>query len=388
VIFKEDGADQSCTSSPHSPDGEGRAHFTTSAQSPPKGVEDGASGAHPPFSLAVSLESTDGSKPSWSNLGSDFSSGPSETAPTQESSMLLALSMPSSSSFTPAATTSADGSPLAHLSGNSIGDPPGNAQSNVDVIGNPHAGQPSFPSKGDVGGPPPVQELAPSGNPPGNSSGDGHPKTSKLRAQGSSCIHDGKIRSASQRQAPQSRGWCRKIFQSGKNRVHPSQGETSKSSPPVAHSSDNQSVSASTNQPLSNIIVFPAGRTGIGGSGSSQDGTDLSASLPPPNLFGTNGKPVRPLPPTPAGPPSRRTGIGGSPRAHLPDNSHEIVPSPAPSLSQELRSAAPPNENPPTSWGVKIGGTNSSKYEDIAFRLLKASSDPRVPNMALLAPVA
>jgi hypothetical protein len=338
------------------PDGEGRAHFTTSAQSPPHGVEDGASGAHPPFSLANSLEFTNGSKSFSSNPGSDFSSGQSGTSPTHVSSMLLAASIDPSpqSSFTPAAVTSADSSNLvqssskplapapplppktdvvrwkmngggAQSSGIPNGNPPGNAQSNVGVGRNPHADQPSFPSKGDVGGPPPVQVLAQSGDPPGNSGGADHPKT-----------------------------------------------------------------------PSSNVL----------GSGSSQDGTDLSASLPHPNLFGINGKPVRPLPPTPVNPPSRRTGIGGSPSVeHLSDNQSrsaattpplslstcpsghdiggsqgaqssgdppEIVPSSAPSSSSALRSAATPALSPQSCpSGHDIGGTKrSGKMLDITMVLL------------------
>lgn len=417
----EDGADQSGTSSPLPPNGEVQAHFTTFTLTPLHSIEIGAPGAQT-LSLADLSRSVDGSKSFSSDPGSTFSSGPSGTPPTHESSLLLAASMHSSpqSTFTPAATTSADGSnsvqsscvklyvvletpnllalldeppPLpsisspmggdmggrgAQSSGIPIGNPPGNAQSNVGGSRNPLANLPSFPPKGDVGGPPLVQVLVQSADPSGDSGSADHPKTPSSLKLGSSCIPGEKTRSASRRQqAPQSREWWRNIFQSGKsNRVNPSQGKTDDTRPPVAHSSDNPSESAATTSPLSQTVVFPAGRTGIGGSGSSQDGTDLTASLPPPNLFGTNGKPVRPLPPTPVNPPSRRTGIGGSSPAHSPGNPPEIVPPPAPSLSYELGSAATPaapplTNKPSTSWGTDIGGTKrSGEMQDIAMVLL------------------
>ena len=181
----EDGADQSSTSSPHSPNGEGRAHFTTFTLTPLHSIEIGAPGAQPPFSSADLSRSVDVPQSSSSDLGSTFSSGSSGTSLTHElSSMLLAASIPSSPlpSFTPAAVTSADGSTLAqssskplanaptppfktdvvrrkmnsggsHLSSIPIGNPPGNAHSTVGGSRNPPANLPSFPPQSDVGGP-------------------------------------------------------------------------------------------------------------------------------------------------------------------------------------------------------------------------------------------
>jgi hypothetical protein len=353
---EEDGADQSGTS-PLLLDGERRAPFTTSAQSPPpQGVEDGALGAHP-LLLADSLESANAPKSPLSNLGSNFASGQSGTYPTHDESLLLAASMPSSSksSSNPAATISDVGSnpvlefpnllamlevppPLhsrsspmggdiggvgAHSSGIPNGNPPGNAQSNVGVRRNPHADLPSSASQGKVGGPQ-VQVLAQSGDPPGNSGGADHPKT-----------------------------------------------------------------------PLSSKL----------GSDSSTVGTSLSASLPPPNLFGTNGKPVRPLPPTPVpkgtdiggSPPVVHSSdksfgsathpalspqycpsghdIGGSPPAHSPGDPLGFVPPSAPSSSSKLGSAATPALSfPVCPLGHDIGGMKrSGKMLDLSMVFLRGA---------------
>lgn len=356
VIHEEDGADQSGTSSPL-PDGERRAPFTTFAQSPPQGVEDGALIAHP-LLLADSLESANAPKSSSSNLGSNLSSGPSGKPSTHElSSMLLAASMPSSpqSAFTPAATTSADGSPLAQSSskqlepapqpplktdvvrwkmngggaqssGNPIGNPPGIVQSNVDARWNPRADQPSSASQGKVRGPQ-VQVLAQSGDPPGNSGGADHHKTlssSKLWSDSS------KVRTNPHASLLKSK------FSSPKER------NGIGGSNPVAHSSDNPSVSASTIPPLSKTVVLPAGRTGIGGSQGAQFQADRLVNAPPP----------------------------------------------APSLSPELGSAAtpaaPPNEKPSTLWGVDIGGGEHNRvgtqFVELAFRILMMKYSKSLPD--------
>jgi hypothetical protein len=407
----EDGADQSGNTSPHSPDGRRRAPFTTSALSPQQCVEDTALGAQP--------------KSFKSNLGSIPPSGQSGTPQTHESADLLAnLAISSKSLFIPpnnqivhsSEWTGIGVSPQAQSSDKSsenVTYPPplpnlfanldpllptqssssrghdigfGGAHSldipskselfHVGVSGNPRADQPSFPPQGDVGGPP-VQMLASSGNPPGNSGGADHTKSPLSFELGSSCIHGGKTESSTQCQNPQPSGWWHGIFQRGKNRVNPSQDATGDTRPQVTHSSDNPSESAAANSPLSQTVVLPAGRIGIDGSGSSQDGTDLSASLPPPNLFGTNGKPVRPLPPTPVVLPTGRTGIGSSPRAHSPGNlSGFVLPPSAPSSSSKLGSAATPaahplNEKPPTSWGVKISGIkHSGNMMDLSMVIL------------------
>ena len=384
----QDGADNSGTPSPL-PDGERRAPFTTSDQSPLHGVEDGSSRDHPPFSAADLCRSAAGPKSSLSDLESIPPSGQSVTHQTHKLANLIASQPFLSLSFTPAhpklIIPSSEGtgigvSPQAQSSDKSSGnvtyshplpnllaslDPllptqssssrghnigvggahSSDIQSNsalfhVDVRGNPHADQLSFLPQGNVEDPP-VQVLASSGNPPRNSSRTDHPETPLSFKLGSSCFPDGKTRSSFQRQqAQQSHGLRSNYFRSGKNRVHPSHGDTGNTRPPVAHSSDNSSESAATNPPLSHIVVLPAGRIGIGGSGSSQVRTDPSASPPPPNLFGTNGKPVRPLPPIPVLPSSVGTEIGGIPRAHSPDDPSEIVPPSAPSSSSELGSAA------------------------------------------------
>ena len=326
------------------PDGRRRAPFTTSALSPQQCVEDTATEAHPPFSAADLSRSAAEPKSFKSNLGSNLSSGPSRTTLTHELADLLAsLPILSLSSSTPA-----DSKPIVHSSewagigvstkaqssgkssgnvtyppplpnllasldplpstqssssrGNDIGVggahsldiPSKSALFHVDVSVNPHADQPSSTSQGKVGGPP-VQVLASSGNPPGNSGVVDQSKTPSRFNRWSSC---------------------------------------------------------------------------------RPDRTDLSASPPPPNLFGTKGKPVRPLPPTPVIPSSVGTDIGGSPRAHSPDDPSEIVPPSAPSSSSALRSAATPsaaplNEKPPTKWGVEIGGIeHSGNMMDLSMVIL------------------
>ena len=114
-------------------------------------------------------------------------------------------------------------------------------------------------------------------------------------------------------------------------------------------------------------------------SSCSQDGTDLSASLPLPNLFGTNGSQVHPLPPTPVNPPSWGTDIGGNPGAHSPGDPHGFVPLPAPSSSSELGSAAATALSPQLCpSGHDIGGIERSKnmldFDDwyfIALQLMR-----------------
>jgi hypothetical protein len=357
VIHEEDDADQSGTSSPL-PDGKRRAPFTTFAQSLPQGVEDGALGAQS-LSLADSLESADAPKSSWSDPRSNFSSGPSGTSLTHESQELLAASMPSSpqSTFNPAATTSADGSNSVQSSGVELGfvlkspnllalldEPPplptqssssrwhdigvGGARVHVGVRRNPHANSPSFQPQGCED--PPVQVFAASAHSSDDSGGADHPKTPSSSKFRSSCIPGRKTGSASQRQNPQSSGWLRRIFQSGKsNRVNPSQGETGDTRPPVAHSSGKiPSESAATTPPL------PSSISPLGGD------------------------------------------IGGSSQAHSQGDPPKIVPSSAPSLSPELGSAATPAAPPltnksSTSWGTDIGGTKrSGEMQDIAMVLL------------------
>ena len=342
----QDGADQSGDSSPHSSDGGRRAPSTTSALSPSQGVEHGALGAHP-------LSSAD-----LSRSADAFSSGPSGKPSTHElSSMLLAASMPSSpqSAFTPAAVTSADGSTLAQSSGkllasapplplktdfvrrkmndggtqssgNPIGNPPGIVQSNVGVGRNLPANLTSLSSQGDGGGPP-VQVLARSVDPPGNSSGADYPKTpssSKLWSDSS------KVRTNPPASLLKSKS------------SSPKERNGIGGSNPVAHSSDNSSVSASTIQPLSQTVVFPAGRTGIGGSQGAQFQADRLVNAPPP----------------------------------------------APSLSPELGSAAtpaaPPNEKPSTLWGVDIGGGEHNRvgtqFVELAFRILMMKYSKSLPD--------
>ena len=383
----KDGADQSGKTSPHSPDGKRQAPFTTSAQSPPKGVEDGALGAQ--------------TNSSSSNLGSTPPSGQNETFLTHElPDLLKSLAISSKSSFTNLAQSSSNPSgnvcqtppqvpdlfkqseepppfPLKFLREHAEKSGKGaqssdiqskNALSTVGVSRNPHADQPSFPPQGDVGGPQ-VQELAKSGKPPGSFGGADHPETSSRFNLWRSCILGRKTSSASQ-PGNSSSSW-RRFFHRDKssNRVNPYQGETGDTSPPVAHSSDTMSSgSAATNPPLSHIDVLSTERTGIGGS--------------------------------------------GSPRAHSPDDPSEIVPPSAPSLSQELRSAATPaadspDEKPPTSSGVKIGGIERtwvrSEFDEVEFLVLKIQYAkaqppppllwthpclPRVPNLARLARVA
>jgi hypothetical protein len=326
---EENGADQSGKTSPHSPDGERRALFTTSAQSLQQCVEDRAPGAQPNSSS--------------SNLGSIPQSGQSGTTQTHELPELLAsLAISSKPSFKPAADTSCDGSnlaqsssnPLEHVleplnllasleeppplpsrssplggkiggrgvqsSGNPIGNPPGIVLSNVGVSGNPHADQSSFPPQGDVGGLP-VQVLASSENPPEKSGGADHPKTPSSPNLWSSCIPGGNTSSASQ-PGNSSSSW-RKIFRRRKsNSVNPDPGQTNDTRPPVAHSSGKSSESAAaTILPPSSIVILPTGRTGIGGS---------------------------PL------------------TAHPPGDPLEIVPIPAPSSSSTLGSAATSNVPP------------------------------------------
>lgn len=277
----EDGADQSGNTSPHSPDGEGRAHFTTSALYPPPGVENGALGAQPKSPL--------------SNLGSNLSSGQNGTFLTHD----CEKSSPKSS-FTPAHTKpivrseewTGIGVGGAQSPGNPIGNLPGIVLSTVGVRGNTHADQPSFPPKSDVGGPP-VQVLAKSGKPTSDDSGGAdHLETPSSSKLWSSCIPGRKPSSASQ-PGNSSSSW-RKIFHRQSNRVNPVPGQTNDARPQVAHSpGKNPSESATTTTTL-----LPSSISPLGGN------------------------------------------IGGNPEAHSPGDPPGFVPSPAPSSSSELGSAA------------------------------------------------
>jgi hypothetical protein len=316
----EDGADQSGTSSPL-PDGERQAPFTAFAQSPMQGVEDRASGAQPPFSLADSLDSTDVSKPSSSNLGSNFSSGQSGTSLTHKSSLLLAASMPSSSksSFTHDAVTSADGGNQVQLSGVKPGfvlDPP-NLLALLDEP--PPLPSRSSPMGGNIGG----GGAQSSGNPIGNPPGNAYPTVGVGRNPPADLLHPVQVLARSEN--------------------------------PSGDSGGEDHLKTPSSSKL--------------GSDSSKIGTSFSASLPPPNLFGTNGKPVRPPPPTPV---PKGTDIGGSPPAHSPGDPLGFVPSPAPSLNQQLGSAATPALSPYSCpLGHDIGGTKrSGKMLDIAMVLI------------------
>ncbi len=380
----KDGADQSGDSSPHSSDGGRRAPSTTSAQFLLQGVEDGASGAQPPFSSVDLSRSVDAPKSPLSNL----SSGPSGTSLTHELSMLLAASMPSSSqsSFTHDAVTSADGStpaqssgkPLApapppplktnvirqkmngggaHLSGIPIGNPPGNAQSIVGGSGNPPANLPSFPLEGDVGGHP-VQVLARSVDPSSDSGGADHLETPSIW---SSCIPGGKTSSASQ-PGNSSISWRNIFFRRIKlNRVNPNPGQTNDTCSQVTHSS---------------------GKI-LSGSATTTT-TSLPSSISP---LGGN--------------------IGGNPEAQIQADRLVNVPSPAPSLSPELGSAAATALSLPCCpSGHDIGGIERTWVRseiDYLVLTMKYASAPwtnnppllsthpcllRVPNLARLARVA
>lgn len=350
------GADQSGDTSPHSPDGEGRAHFTTSAQSPPKGVEDRALGAQHKSSLR--------------NLGSTSSSGQNGTFLTHDFPDLLAsLAISSKSSFTPPTNQIV---PSPELTDTGVGGArfsdiqSKNVLSHVGVRGNPHTNQPSFSPQGNGG--PPVQELAKLGKPPsGDSSGADHPETPSTFNPWSSCIPGGKTRSSTQRQTPKLSGW-RNFFRRDKssNRVNPSQGETGDTSPQVTHSSDK----ISSEFAATTTTLLPSSISPLGGN------------------------------------------IGGNPGAHSPGDPPGFVPPSAPSSSSELGSAAataanPLNEKPPTRWGVDIGGIERtwvrSEFDEVEFLVLrmqyaKAQPPPpllwthpcllRVPNLARLARVA
>ena len=223
------------------------------------------------------------------------------------------------SSFTPA-----DSKPIVHssewtgigvggaqLPGNPIGNPPGIVLSTVDVSRNPHADQPSFPPKSDVGGPP-VQVLAKSGKPPsGDSDGADHLETPSSSKLWSSCIPGRKTGSSTPRQNPQPSGW-RRIFQKSKsNRVNPNPGQTNDARPQVAHSPGKiPSGSAATTTTLLPSSISPKGGN-----------------------------------------------IGGNPGAHSPGDPHGFVPLPAPSSSSELGSAAAAALSPQSCpSGHEIGG--------------------------------
>jgi hypothetical protein len=322
---KEDGADQSGT--PPLLDGERRAPFTTFALPPLHSVEIGALGAHPKSPL--------------SNLGSTPSSGQSGTTSTHELSELLAiLEISSKSSFTPA-----DSKPIVPSSeGTGIGVSP-LAQSS----GNP---------SGNVFNFPPPNLLASSEEPPPL------PTQSSL-ARGSTIGVSGVRFHVGVRGNPrtnQSSFPLKGDVGGLRFQVFASSGNPPGNSGGVDHTKSPSSSKLGSN------------------SSSSQVGTDLSASLPPPNLFGTKGKPVRPLPPTPVVPSSEGTGIGVSP-GHSSSNLPGNVPHSAPPLSSKLGSAAiprvprdprtkplPPTPVIPSSVGTDIGGTKRSvKQVDIGW---------------------
>jgi hypothetical protein len=377
VISEEkDGADQSGNSSPL-PVGEGRAHLTTSAQSPQQCVEDRALRAHPKSPL--------------SNLGSNPSSGLNGTFPIHELSYLLAnLPILSLSSSTPAhpklpssflELTSKGVSPLAQSSDNLSGilpylpppellkmldEPPPlptqssssrghnigvggahssniqskNARSTVGMRWNPRADQPSFSPQGCGG--PPVQVLASSGKPPGSFGGADHPKTPPRLNFWSSCIPGRKTSSASQSDNSSSSG--HNIFRRHKsNHGNPVPGQTNDTSLSVAHSSD-----------------------------KNPSESDAPPSLPPSSF--------------PLG-----DSIGVSPTAHSPGDPPGFVSPPAPSPSSELgdvapNSAASLNEKPPTTkWGVKIGGIEregvGSQFVEVASLVLMMKYTTAQPSL-------
>lgn len=299
----KDGADQSGKTSPLPPNGEGRAHFTTFAQSPQKCVEDRALGAQHKSSLR--------------NLGRIPPSGQNGTFLTHDFPELLAsLSFSSKSSFTPPTNQIVPSPELtdtgvggAQLLGNPIGNPPGIVLSTVGVSRNTHADQPSFPPKSDVGGPP-VQVLAKSGKPPGSFGGADQPKTQSRLNLLSSCIPGRKTSSASQ-SGNSSSSWLNIFHRHKSNRVNPNPGQTNDTCPPVEHSPGKiPSESAATTT------------------------TSLPSSISP---LGGN--------------------IGGNQWAHSPGDPPGFVPPPAPSSSSELRSAATPALSPQSCpSGHNIGG--------------------------------
>lgn len=116
------------------------------------------------------------------------------------------------------------------------------------------------------------------------------------------------------------------------------------------------------------------------GSDNSKVGTDLSASLPPPNLFGTKGKPVRPLHPIPRSPLGGDIGgIEGNSAAPL---SSKLGSSATSSVPQHLRNKPLPklpNSNNSSSTaavqsrplGQDIGGMkHNEKMLDISSLIL------------------
>jgi hypothetical protein len=265
---EEDGADQSGKSSPLPPNGEGRAHFTTSAQSPPKGVEDRALGAQPKSSLI--------------NLGSTPSSDPSGTTLIHGLPDLLAsLAIPSKSSLTlptkpivPSPELTDTGVGGAHSSDIQSK----NVLSIVGVRWNPHADQPSFSPQGNGG--PPVQVLAKSGKPPGSFGGADHLETPSSSKLWSSCIPGGKTSSASQ-PGNSSSSWS-KIFRRRKsNSVNPDPGQTNDTRPPVAHSSDkNPSESAATPALTPQLCPLGHEKGGSNPVAHSSDNQSESAATP------------------------------------------------------------------------------------------------------------
>ena len=355
------GADQSGDTSPHSPDGEGRAHFTAFVLNPPQGVKDGALGAHSLFSAANLCRSAAEPKSSSSNLGSIFPSGQSGTPQTHEFADLLASLPILSLSFTTAHAklpssflklASKDVSPQAQSSDNPSGilpylPPPNLIESSRKA--------PLPPPKTDlvrrkINGGGAQSSGNPIGNPPGNSDDADHPETPSSSKLWSSCIPGGKTRSSTQRQTPPSRGGWRNFFRRDKsNRVNPSQGETGATSPQVTHSSGK----ISSEFAATTTTLLPSSISPLGGN------------------------------------------IGGNPGAHSPGDPPGFVPPSAPSSSSELGSAAataanPLNEKPPTLWGVDIGGIEcegaSPQFAEIDYLVLmmKYASAPWTDNPPLL----
>jgi hypothetical protein len=329
---------------------------------PQKCIQDGSSKLQPfvphtdPSGFAANL------KPSSSNLGSNLSSGQSGTSLTHELPEMLAnLDISSKSSLKPAPAekvvpmgTDIGGSPPVQSSGN----PPENVPNFSPPIllamleVSPHLPPKSSPLGGDIG----VGDARLIGDPskdpleivPTNVGVSGNPHADHLSF------------------VPQ-----------GDNGGSPVQV--------LAQSGDPPGYSGGADPPKtpsSNVLW----------SDSSKARTYLSASLPPPNLFGSKGKPVRPLPPTPVVP--KGTDIGGRPPvAHssgipignppesaattlalsLPScpSGHDIggnePPPSAPSSSSKLGSAANP---------IAISPTCSPLGGNIGVRNAHSSGDP------------
>ena len=310
------------------PDGGRQAPSTTFAQSPMQGVEDGAPGAQQTLFSSIDLErSVDVPNSFGSNSGQTLTSGQSGTSQTHELADLLASLTPPRSTHYSSSRGHDIGVGGAHSSDN----PSKNALFHVDVRGNTHADHLSFSPPGENRGPP-VQVLASSEYPPGNSSSADQSKTLSSDELGSDSRTVGKRPPAFLLKVPNRISRFVQILQSQSK--NPSKSNGIGGSNPVAHLSDTM-LSESDDAPPLPSSIFPLG-----------------------------GK------------------IGGSPPAYSPGNPPEIVPPSAPSSSSALRSAATPaaetlNETPPTKWGGEIGGIKrSGKMPDIAMVLLLFSHNP------------